>query len=60
MKNLIFDQIIRLVRFYSSNDYPDKRRRMKFVDKVNRHDLIFLTNSFTISTLTVKEFYKWR
>jgi transposase len=54
------DQTIRLTGFYPSKDYPDKIRRVRFFDKENNHDLIFLTNNFTIPALTVAEFYKWR
>lgn len=54
------DQTIRLTGFYPSQSYPDKMRRVKFFDKDNNHDLILLTNNFTIPALTVAEFYKWR
>jgi transposase len=54
------DQTIRLTGFYPSKDYPDKIRRVRFFDEENNHDLIFLTNNFTIPALTVAEFYKWR
>lgn len=54
------DQTIVLTGFYSSKDYPEKLRRVRYFDKDTNNDLIFLTNNFTIPALTVAEFYKWR
>ena len=54
------DQTIRLTGFYPSKDYPDKMRRVRFFDEENNHNLILLTNNFTIPALTIAEFYKWR
>jgi len=54
------DQTIMLTGFYSSRDYPEKLRRVRYFDKDNNEDLTFLTNNFTIPALTVAEFYKWR
>jgi hypothetical protein len=54
------DQTIMLTGFYSSKDYPEKLRRVRYFDKDNNEDLTFLANNFTIPALTVAEFYKWR
>ena len=54
------DQTIVLTGFYSSKDYPDKLRRVRYADEDTNDDYTFLTNNFTIPALTVAEFYKWR
>ena len=54
------DQTIMLTGFYSSKDYPEKLRRVRYYDKDNNEDLTFLTNNFAIPAITVAAFYKCR
>jgi len=54
------DQTIALVTCKSKNDYPEKLRRVSYVDKERGKQLVFLTNNFSISALTIAEIYKQR
>lgn len=54
------DQIIALVTPKSKKDYPEKLRRISYVDKELGKRLVFLTNNFTVSATTVAEIYKQR
>ena len=54
------DQAIRLTIYKSKNDYPDKLRRVSYVDKERNKRLVFLTNNFSIPAPVVAEIYKQR
>jgi hypothetical protein len=54
------DQVVVLTGFYTSKDYPDKLRRVKFVDPDSGKRLIFLTNQFSFPAETVAALYKYR
>lgn len=54
------DQTIVLTGFYSSKDYPDKMRRVRFFDEDREKDLTFLTNNFLLPSLTIAQLYKCR
>jgi len=54
------DQTILLTGFYSSKDYPEKMRRVKFYDDDSNASLIFLTNNFKLPALTISQLYKCR
>ena len=54
------DQVIVLVTPKSKRDYPEKLRRISYVDKELGKRLVFLTNSFTVSAPTVADIYKQR
>jgi len=54
------DQTISLVTYKSKEGYPEKLRRVSYVDKERGKRLVFLTNNFTIPALTVAEIYKQR
>lgn len=54
------DQTIVLVTQKSKNDYPEKLRRVSYVDKELNKRLVFLTNSFDIPAPTVAQIYKQR
>ncbi len=54
------DQTIVLTGFYSSKDYPDKMRRVRFFDEEREKDLTFLTNNFLLPSLTIAQLYKCR
>ena len=54
------DQTVALVTYKSKNGYPEKLRRVSYVDKECGKRLVFLTNNFMIPALTVAEIYKQR
>jgi len=57
---LRFDQIIRPDGFYQQRHYPEKLRRIGFFDAVNNHRLVFITNNFNLSAITIAALYKSR
>ena len=57
---LICDQSIFLTGFYTSKDYPDKLRRIKYFDSENNRELTFITNNFYLSAITIANLYKQR
>jgi hypothetical protein len=59
-KGVMCDQIIVLKGFYAAKDYPAKFRRIKYYDAENDRTLVFLTNNFKLSALTVAELYRQR
>jgi len=54
------DQSIVLTGFYSSMNYPEKLRRIKYYDMETDKTLVFLTNNFRLSPLTITELYRCR
>jgi len=54
------DQTIFLTGFYSSKEYPEKLRRVRFFDEENNKQLTFLTNNFSLPAFTITELYKYR
>jgi hypothetical protein len=54
------DQIIALEGFYSHKAYPDKLRRIRYFDAEQNKRLIFLTNNFMLSALTITELFRCR
>ncbi len=54
------DQIITLVTQKSKKGYPERLRRVSYVDKERDKRLVFLTNNFEISAATVAAIYKQR
>lgn len=54
------DQIIRLTGVQSSQDYPDRLRRVKYYDSVNGRYLVFLSNQFEIPAGNVTALYQNR
>jgi len=54
------DQIIVLEGFYSHKAYPEKLRRIRYFDAEQNKRLIFLTNNFTLSALTIAELFRCR
>ena len=55
-----YDQTVVLTGFYSSKDYPAKLRRIKYYDTEKKTYLTFITNNFTLHTLTITQIYKCR
>ncbi|MBU1118606.1 IS4 family transposase [Patescibacteria group bacterium] len=54
------DQIIKLKHFYSRKHYPEKLRRIKYVDRETNRSYIYLTNNFNIPAKTIANLYKHR
>jgi Domain of unknown function (DUF4372)/Transposase DDE domain len=54
------DQTIRLVSFYPLHGYPENLRRIRYHDGETDHHLIFLTNNFSLPTLSIPQLYKCR
>ena len=57
---LICDQQVRLTVFDSHRAYPERLRRIRFKDPDTGKTLVFLTNHFAISALSVCALYKSR
>ncbi len=54
------DQTIRLVSFYPLHGYPENLRRIRYCDQQSARQLIFLTNNFSLPTLTIPQLYQCR
>jgi len=54
------DQTVTLKGFYAGIDYPERLRRISYVDKMLDKRLVFLTNNFDLPALTVAELYRCR
>ena len=54
------DQTVILTIKKSAKEYPEKLRRIKYYDSENKKQLIFLTNNFILSALTIAHLYKCR
>jgi len=54
------DQTIKLSGFYTSQDYPEKLRRIKYYDKETDKTLVFLTNKVELKALDIAMLYKHR
>ena len=57
---LMCDQTIVLSGFYAAKDYPDKLRRIRYIDQETGKTLVFLTNCFTLGALEIAMLYKCR
>jgi IS4 transposase len=57
---VIYDQTGKIEGFYTSKDYPEKIRKVKFFDAENKKMLIFLTNNFDLSAQQIALLYKQR
>jgi len=54
------DQTIKLEGFYSRQEYPDKLRRVRYLDQETGKYYTFLTNNFSVSPIVVTELYRSR
>ena len=54
------DQVIRLSGFYTSKDYPDTLRRIKYHDSESDRTFVFITNNFVLPSLIIAQLYKCR
>jgi len=57
---IICDQIIALNGAYSSKDYPEYLRRVRFKDPHSKKTLVFLTNNTVLPPLAIATLYKNR
>jgi len=57
---VLSDQIVSLRGFYSHQAYPDKLRRIRFLDAEHNKRLVFLTNNFTHPPETIAQLYRSR
>lgn len=55
-----YDQIGKIIGFYSSKDYPEKIRKVKYYDNDTKKTLVFLTNNFKLSANDIALLYKQR
>ena len=54
------DQVIKFSGYQAAKDYPDKLRRIKYVDKETNHYYVFLTNDFNTDAKIIADLYKHR
>jgi len=54
------DQIIVLTGYHPRRDYPEKLRRIRYLDARTGKRLIFLTNNFSLSAITIAQLYRCR
>lgn len=54
------DQTIRLTGIKAQKDFPDKLRRVKFYDSETDKTLVFLTNNFNVTAITIAQLYRER
>jgi hypothetical protein len=57
---VICDQIITLCSFYTRKGYPERLRRIKYLDAESNRRFVFLTNNFELSPLLVAQLYRSR
>ncbi|SEL98540.1 IS4 transposase [Syntrophus gentianae] len=55
-----FDQIVTLKGYYAKKDYPEKLRRIGYLDSKNNQSLVFLTNNFVLPAKTIADLYRCR
>ena len=54
------DQTIVPQNFYAQKNYPEKLRRIRYLDVNTNKRLVFLTNNFTLPAKTIAELYRCR
>jgi hypothetical protein len=54
------DQTVTLQNFYQKKGYPERLRRIHYFDAATQKRLIFLTNNFRLSALTIANLYRCR
>lgn len=57
---VLYDQTIMLNNYYSALDYPQKMRRIKFMDEDSRKILVFITKNFKLPATDIALLYKYR
>jgi len=56
---VICDQLVELTVFYSQQGYPERLRRIRYLDSKGRW-LVFLTNHLSLPSLTICDLYRLR
>lgn len=59
-ENIKYDQTVKLTGVKTSALYPEQIRKIKFIDKENDKELIFLTNNFLLDADMIARLYKDR
>lgn len=59
-KGVRCDQVIEMKNYYSSTEYPEWLRRIRYFDRDRNKKLVFLTNSFDLKAEEVALLYKYR
>ena len=59
-KGVLCDQIGKLTGFYTSKNYPDKLRQIKYYDSENKRTFVFLTNNMEATAEHIALLYKKR
>ena len=59
-KGLKHDHTIIFTGIGSSRFYPEKLRRIRYIDPETKKNLTFLTNNFVLSSETITKLYKYR
>jgi hypothetical protein len=54
------DQTVTLKGYYAGKNYPERLRRITYVDEIQDKRLIFLTNNFDLPAATIAELYHCR
>lgn len=54
------DQIVVESTHHNGERYPEKMRRVKYYDSLNKHYYVFITNNFDLPSETIAELYKQR
>ena len=54
------DQVIVLSGIKTSHHYPERLRRVKYHDSETNKTLVFLTNNFNLSAVTIAELFRCR
>jgi hypothetical protein len=57
---VICDQVITLCSFYTKKGYPERLRRIKYLDAESNRRFVFLTNNFELSPLLIAQLYRSR
>ena len=57
---VLSDQIVTLRGHYSRQGYPEKLRRVRFLDAERNKRLVFLTNNFALPAQTIAQLYRSR
>jgi len=57
---VVLDQVGKLSGFYTSIQYPEKLRRVKYYDQDSSRDFVFLTNNFELNAQQIALLYKNR
>lgn len=59
-KGVICDQTIEFTGALTSKKYPERLRRIRYYDAETGNTIVFLTNNFKLSAVTIAALYKYR